>query len=98
MEKNEIIEGILYMLQGATSKFDGQGYKYSQILDFLKANGVIVENLREILKEIEDKGLIEERYFGKEHDDRIDYAIEQKGIDLIKNKRKEVRNKWKLQY
>jgi len=98
MEKKEIIEGILYMLQGATSKFDGRRYKYLQILDFLKANNVIVNNLREIIKEIEDKGLIEERHFGKEHDDRVDYSIEQKGIDLIKNKRNELRNKWKLQY
>ena len=79
MEKEEIIEGILYLLQGDNSNFDGFGYTLEEVRTFLKFNkvGEFKENgdLTDFLHEMEQDGLIEERHF--------DFLQTQ--LDLIKN-------------
>ncbi len=105
MEKEEIIEGILYLLQGTAQTF-------LQIREFLKLNKIqgysedeksSIQKLKQLLREMEEKKLIEERHFDEKYNGRVDYALEQNGIDLIEKKRKEVKtksikleNKWKL--
>ena len=112
MEKEEIIEGILHLLQGTAPTFDGLGYTYLQIREFLKLNNVqgysedeksSLQRLKQLLREMEENGLIEERHFEEKYNGRVDYALEQKGIDLIEKKRKESKaksikldDKWKL--
>lgn len=112
MEKEEVIGGILYLLEGTAPTFDGLGYTFLQIREFLKLNKVqgyykdeksSLQKLKQLLYEMEEKELIEERYFDEKHNGRVDYALEQKGIDLIEKKRKEAKtksikleSKWKL--
>lgn len=107
MEREEIIEGILYLLQGTSPTFDGRGYTLLQIREFLKLNNVkdyseSIGKLRKLLNDMENNGLIEKRHFGEKYHGRVDYGIEQKGIDIIDKKRKELKekgikldNKWK---
>ncbi|MFC1685514.1 hypothetical protein ACFLZZ_00655 [Nanoarchaeota archaeon] len=100
MEKDEIIEGILYLLQ-----FEGElAFTLLEIKDFLKLNGIKEysedeghwRKLKELLVEIENQELIEERHFGKEYHGRVDYSIENPGTQRIKDKQKELKEKWKF--
>ncbi len=112
MEKEEVIEGILYLLQGTAPTFDGLGYTYLQIKEFLKLNKIqgyskdeksSLQKLKKLLHEMEENEWIEERHFEEKYNGRVDYALEQKGIDLIERKRKELKvkgikleNKWEI--
>ncbi|MBS3076874.1 hypothetical protein J4233_01245 [Candidatus Pacearchaeota archaeon] len=109
MEKEEIIEGILYLLQGDNSNFDGFGYTLEEVRTFLKFNkvGEFKENgdLTDFLHEMEQDGLIEERHFDFSGKDlgRIDYSIENIGIKKIEEIKKSLKvrgikleDKWKI--
>ena len=112
MEKEEVISGILYLLQASAPTFDGLGHTFLQIKEFLKLNNVkgyfedeklSILRLRKLLNGMEEDGLIEERHFEEKYNGRVDYALEQKGIDLIEKNRKEAKvksirldDKWKL--
>jgi len=112
MEKEEIKEGILHLLQRTSSTGDGMGWTFLEIRELLKINNVkgyfedtkeSWKKLKDLLKEMEEEGLIEERHFGEVLSGRVDFSIEQKGIDWIKKRRKELKhkgirleNKWKL--
>lgn len=105
-ETENIEEGILYLLQGTNSTFDGMGYALDEIEEFLELNNVNeVSNLKDFLHKMEDKQLIEERHFDFSGKDlgRVDYSIENKGIELIEKIRKKLKSKgikleskWKL--
>ena len=105
MDEEELIEGILHLLQGTSPTFDGSGYTLLQILEFLELNNVktSIKELRNLLIEMDENGLIEERNFDEKHHGRVDYSIDQKGIDLIEKRRKGLKargirldNKWKI--
>lgn len=108
----EVIEGILYLLQGTAPTFDGIGFTYLQIKEFLKINGIkgFFENdkssilrLRHLLHNMEENDLIEERHFDEKYNGRVDYAIENKGLEVIKDMIKKAKtkgikldDKWKI--
>jgi len=103
MEKEEIIEGILYLLQGDNSNFDGFGYTLEEVRTFLKFNKV--GEFTDFLHEMEQDGLIEERHFDFSGKDlgRIDYSIENIGIKKIEEIKKSLKvrgikleDKWKI--
>jgi|TARA_Y100000310_G_scaffold327336_1_gene393532 hypothetical protein len=105
MDEQEIKEGILYLLEGSSPTGDGSGYTLLEIRDFLKLNNVEgffeegKENwkrLKNLLDEMEEGGLIEERHFGEVLGGRVDFSIENPGNDLIEGKRKSLKEKWKL--
>lgn len=103
MDKKEIIEGILYLLRGTSPTFDGSGYTFLQIKEFLKTNNVEIKQLKELLKKMENEGLIEERHFDEKYNGRVDYSIEKNGINLIEKIKKELKakgiildNKWRI--
>jgi len=112
MEKEEVINGILHLLQVTAPTFDGLGHTFLQIREFLKLNNVqgyseddksSILRLRELLDEMEEENFIEERHFEEKYNGRVDYALEQKGIELIEKIRKEAKvkgvkldDKWKL--
>lgn len=104
MKREEIKEAILYLLQGTSPTGDGTGHTFLEIRQFLKLNnvkGYFEDNkeawnrLKELLNKMEEEGLIEERHFGEVLCGRVDYSIEEQGIDLIE-KRKKLEDKWKL--
>jgi len=105
VDKQEIKEGILYLLEGSSPTGDGSGYTFLEIRDFLKLNNITgffeegKENwkrLKNLLDEMIEAGLIEERHFGEVLGGRVDFSIENPGNDLIKDKRKSLKEKWKL--
>ena len=99
MQNKEIVEGILCLLQGTSPEGDGCGYTIKQIQNFLKENGITIDNLYGFLENFEKKGLVEKRFLGG-LEGRIDFSIEQKGIDLIEELRKKskikLEDKWKI--
>ena len=106
MDKEEIKQGILHLLTQSNSSIgDGMGYTLLEIKDFLKFNNVSEysesdkeswEKIKDLLNEMEEEDLIEERHFGEILSGRVDYSIENKGLQLIKNKDKILKTKWKL--
>lgn len=106
MEKEEIIKGILYLLQeGSSSVGDGMGFTLLEIKEYLKlnnVNGYFEESrdswikLKKLINGMEEKGLIEERHFGGEG--RVDYSIENPGIEIMEKTDKKVnlKSKWKI--
>jgi hypothetical protein len=95
MDKETIKDGILFLLEG-------DNYTLLEIRSFFKLNkieGYFEEekeswrNLKNLLNDMEDQELIEERHFD---DGRVDYSIEQRGIDLIKQKRNKLKSKWNI--
>ncbi len=109
MRKEEIKEGILYLLQGVSPTGDGVGWTFLEIRRFLRINNIqgyfeetksSWKRLKEIIEEMKNEGLIEERYFGEELNGMVDFSITQKGIDWIKGRdnelQKQIVKKWKV--
>lgn len=106
MEKKQIKEGILYLLQqNSSSAADGMGYTLLEIKDFLKLNTVkgyfeddkqAWKNLKELLSEMEEEGLVEERHFDAGLGGRVDYSIENPGIGMVGKNSKILKDKWKI--
>jgi len=103
MNKQEIKEGILFLLTQHTDEGDGLGYTFDEIRIFLKLNNVArffeeenTDALNDLLDEMEKEELIEERHFGKVLEERIDFSIENEGIKLIQGKEDFLKNKWKI--
>ena len=74
MDKEEVKEGILCLLQGTAPTGDSIGYTFLEIKEFLKVNNVQGyfeegkehwKKLKDILGEMEEENLIEERHFGE---------------------------------
>ncbi len=101
MKSTAVKEGILYLLQGDSSTFDGVGFTLEEIIGFLELNGLKMKDtikLKELLFEMEKEELIEERNFdfsGKNLG-RIDYSIMDKGIKLVEKKLEELKKAWKI--
>lgn len=96
MEKEKVIEAILCQLQRTSPTFEDNGHTLLQIREFLKLNNIkgyfedghgSWKNLKKLLEEMEEGGLVEERHFSEKYSGRVDYSIEQKGINLIKGKK-----------
>jgi len=84
MKNKEVIEGILYLLQEKAPTFDGMGYTFLQIREFLKLNSIKGyfeegkepwENLKSLLREMEENNLMEERHFDESLGGRVDIAL-----------------------
>jgi len=104
MDKEKIKEGILYLLQRTAPTGDNMGYIFLEIRKFLKLNNVqgyfeetkkSWKKLKELLDEMGEEKLVEERHFGNVLNGRVDFSIEQKGIDLLTKKQKDLKEKWK---
>ncbi|MDP3992561.1 MAG: hypothetical protein U1B79_01275 [Candidatus Pacearchaeota archaeon] len=79
MDNEKIIKDILHLLSKKSVNYDEMGHTFLEIKDLLK--NIEARKLKQILIDMEDKNLIEERHFA---DGRVDYSIENKGLDLIK--------------
>jgi len=105
MDKQGIKEGILYLLEESSPTGDGNGYTFLEIRDFLNLNDIVVffeegkenwKRLKNLLDEMEEEGLIEERHFGEVLSGRVDFSIKNPGISLIEGKKESLKEKWKL--
>ncbi|MBW3023205.1 hypothetical protein KY308_03810 [Candidatus Woesearchaeota archaeon] len=62
----------------------GNGVELKKILENVQKNeGIDIQKLKQILNELEEEGLIEERHF---QDGRIDYQLEPKGWEFLNEK------------
>src|SRR5687768_663210 len=96
MEKQDVKEGILLLLEGTSpDSADGFGWTFNEIKEYLKLNDIEYEEnaLKILLDEMENEGLIEGRLSGNTI---WDYSIENPGIEIIKEKGKSLNEKWKL--
>jgi DNA-binding PadR family transcriptional regulator len=104
MDSEELSIGLLYLLGQSAPTGDGLGYTFEEIMQFIEMNNIpqyfeedsgFAENLLKLLKDMEKQGLIEERHFGEEDLDRVDYSITNKGINFIEDKEKECKKNGK---
>ncbi|NCN51907.1 hypothetical protein GW931_02755 [archaeon] len=105
MDNEKIKEGILYLLEGVSPTGDGHGYTFLEIKLFFKFNNILNfceetkeswKKLKNLLINMEKANLIEERYFGKKFNGRVDFSIEPLGTKLIGGKTKFLEKNWKI--
>jgi|SRR3989344_8336472 len=85
MDNDTIKEGILYLLDHeSVDSPDGMGFTFFEIMSFLTLNNLLdegeIEFLKNLLSDMEQDRLIEERYFD---DGRVDYSIENRGKEIL---------------
>ena len=105
MEKQEVKEGILFLLKedNASKEIngDGMGYSLLEIKEYLKLNGVKeyiqgqdgLKKLQNLLAEMENERLIEKRILGG---NLYDYSIENPGYLITENNKDTLKEKWIL--
>ena len=111
MDKEEIKIGILFLLSNPNDNWPDEqvaesAYTFIEIAEFFKLNDIgdytlpdspFWKELRNILEEMEDDGLIEERHFGNNLMGRVDYSLENPGMNLIrKQDEAKLKKKWRL--
>ena len=106
ISKEEIKQGILYLLDTPSIQDNGDAYTFLEIREFLKKNEVtdyheVDESswlrLKDLLREMAEAGLIEERHSGIETEEVITYSIEDRGVELLTtDELSDLTNKWKL--
>ena len=73
---NELIKReILVLLEGEDGLPLVELHKLLKEKNLIK-NDVRFRDLRKLLEELEDEGLIEERHFGEDQNFRVDYSLE----------------------
>lgn len=107
MDRNALKLGILYLLDTPSRQDNGEEYTFLEIREFLKLNNVTDyhevdetswRRLKDLLREMAEEGLIEERHSGTENDEIITYSIEDKGVEMLTTESlAELTKKWKLQ-
>ncbi len=108
MNKEEIKQGILYLLDTPLAGGNVEGCTGQQIKEFLKINNIVDHSednenswrrLKDLLREMAEEGLIEEKHpeSTTSTEEKILYAIEDEGIAAItEEKRSDLVQKWKL--
>jgi len=95
MNTEDIKKGILHFISKPSyNSPDRMGHTILEIKEFLKLNNVekSIDDIKKLLSEMEKEELIEERHMGK----RIDYALENAGIQIIEKFKEEISDKWNL--